>query len=151
MLVNPHLVNLLNYYLFINNMSKTNNTTHYTHNEDYNVVVLRGRGTAIDIQKKRDGKTDTQAKFDSDKSHKMRKLDNETTNLKVEKVNPKVSKAIITGRTAKGWNRKKLALQTQLTEAVIADYENGKAIPNIKQILKIEKVLSITLTGKDFK
>ena len=132
-------------------MSKSNNTSHYTHNEDHNVVVLRGKGVGIDIQKKRDGKTDTQAKFDSDKSHKMRKLDNETTNLKVEKVNPKVSKAIITGRTAKGWNRKKLALQTQLTEAVIADYENGKAIPNIKQILKIEKVLSITLTGKDFK
>jgi len=132
-------------------MSKSNNTTHYTHNEDHNIVVLRGKGVSTDVQKKRDGKTTTQTKFDSDKSNMMRKLDNETTNLKVEKVNPKVSKSIITGRTSKGWNRKKLALQTNLTETIIAEYENGKAIPNIKQILKIEKALNISLTGKDFK
>ena len=119
--------------------------------QDHQVVVLRGKGSHLKNKAQREGNNTTEKKFDTDHSNKMRKLDEETEKLKVERVNPKISKEIISGRTAKKWKRKDLAMRTQMTETVITEYETGKAIPNINQIKKIERALGIKLTGKDFK
>lgn len=127
-----------------------NNNEGYDH-QDFKPVVIRGKGAHIKKQKARQGETTTQKKFDATHSNAMRKLDENGETFKVEKVNPKVSKAIITGRTAKKWNRKELAMRTQLTEVVIADYETGKAKPNIAQIKKMERALGVKLTGAEFK
>ena len=123
----------------------------FTPCQDHNVVVLRGKGPHLKGQSQRDGNTTTEKKFDKDNSSKMRKLDEETEKLKVERVNPKISKEIISGRVAKKWKRTDLAMRTQMTVTVITEYETGKAIPNINQIKKIERALGIKLTGKDFK
>jgi ribosome-binding protein aMBF1 (putative translation factor) len=119
-----------------------NNNGGYDH-QDFKPVVIRGKGAHIKKQKARQGETTTQKKFDATHSNAMRKLDENGETFKVEKVNPKVSKAII--------NRKELAMRTQLTEAVIADYETGKAKPNIAQIKKMERALGVKLTGAEFK
>ena len=53
---------------------------------------------------------------------------------------------------AKGWNRKTLASNSRgLSEALVGDYETGKAKYKIQEIQKLEKALGIKLTGKEFK
>lgn len=44
-------------------------------------------------------------------------------------------------RTEKGWTQKDLANNCQISESIIKDYENGKAIPDQKILTKIMKVL----------
>ena len=119
--------------------------------QDLETVVIRGKGAHIKKQKERSGEKTTQKKFDATHSNAMRKLDENGETFKVDKVNPKVVKAIIAGRTAKNWKRKDLAMRTQLTESIITEYETGKAKPNIGQIKKMERALGVKLTGAEFK
>jgi ribosome-binding protein aMBF1 (putative translation factor) len=117
---------------------------------DPEVVVLRGKGTNIKNQQKRDGKTETKEKYDSTKSHEMRKLE-ENEIGKITKINSKVYQAIIKGRAAKGWNRKQLASQIAVKPQIIDEVETGKAKYDIKLIQKLERKLGIKLTGAEFK
>ena len=117
---------------------------------DPETIVLRGKGSHIKTQQKRDGKTVTVEKFDASKSHEMRKLE-ENEIGKITKINSKVYQAVIKGRTAKGWNRKQLASQIAVKPQVIDDVETGKAKYDIKLIQKLERKLGIKLTGADFK
>jgi len=127
-------------------------STNLFETQDHDEFILRGKNFHVTKKIKREGNFEAKVKQPNEEVVKMIKLDQETTNLTVTKVNPKVSKAIIQGRTAKKWNRKQLAMNTRgLSEAIIASYENGKAKPNIGEIIKIEKALGIKLTGKDFK
>ena len=127
-------------------------STNYFAHQDLETLVLRGKGYHIKKKAEREGKTETREKFDSSHSNAMRKLENETENFKIQKLNPKISKAIVQGRTAKGWNRKTLANNSRgLSEALVGDYETGKAKYKINEIQKLERALGIKLTGKEFK
>jgi len=119
---------------------------------DYETLIIRGKNAAIEKKLRREGKTESKAKNSNiDNVHKMRKIDQSTDVEKIEKINQKVSKAIINGRTSKKMNRKQLALIIQENVKVVEEYETGKAIPNIKIINKIQRALGVKLTGKDFK
>ena len=119
---------------------------------DYDPLIIRGKNAAVKKQMQRDGKTETKAKnTHSETGHKMRKLEEATDVVKIQTVNPKVSKAIVTGRSAKKMNRKQLAAAIQENVKVVEEYENGKAKPNIKIINKFQKALGIKLTGAEFK
>ena len=119
---------------------------------DYETMIIRGKNAAVKKKLQRDGKTQTVAKNNhSEASHKMRKLEEATEVVKIQTVNPKVSKAIIAGRTSKNMNRKQLAAKIQETVKVVEEYETGKAKPNIKIINKFQKALGIKLTGAEFK
>jgi putative transcription factor len=119
---------------------------------DYETLIIRGKNAAIEKKLRREGKTESKAKNSNiDNVHKMRKIDQSTDVEKIEKINQKVSKAIINGRTSKKMNRKQLALTIQENVKVVEEYETGKAIPNIKIINKIQRALGVKLTGKDFK
>lgn len=74
-----------------------------------------------------------------------RKLADETENMTVEKVSFGLSKAIEKGRAAKGWTRKQLASQINVTVGVITDYETGKAVPNGQMLQKLSRALGIPL------
>ena len=126
--------------------SRNDNANHY----DTDVVVLRGKGTNIKNQQKRDGNTETVGKYDPTKSHEMRKLE-ENEIGKITKINSKVYQAIIKGRSAKGWNRKQLAAQIAVKPQIIDEVETGKAKYDIKLIQKLERKLGIKLTGAEFK
>jgi putative transcription factor len=117
---------------------------------DPEVVVLRGKGANIKKQHQRDGNTETKEKYDSTKSHEMRKLE-ENEIGKITKIGPKVYQAIIKGRTAKGLNRKQLAQQINEKPQVVDEVETGKAKYDIKLIQKFERKLGIKLTGDEFK
>lgn len=119
---------------------------------DYETLIIRGKNAAIEKKLRREGKTESKAKNSNiDNVYKMRKIDQSTDVEKIEKINQKVSKAIINGRTSKKMNRKQLALKIQENVKVVEEYETGKAIPNIKIINKIQRALGVKLTGKDFK
>ena len=114
------------------------NSTNYFAHQDIETLVLRGKNVHAKKKAQRDGNTETIDKYDSSHSNAMRKLENETENFKVQKLNPKISKAIVQGRMAKGWNRKTLANSSRgLSESLVGDYETGKAkYKNEKKICK---------------
>lgn len=119
---------------------------------DYETIIIHGKNAAIERKLRREGKTETKVKkTNSDVGHKMYKLEQSTDVEKIQKINSKVSKAIVEGRTAKKMNRKQLASSIQENIKVVEEYETGKAIPNIKIINKFQRALGIKLTGKEFK
>ena len=128
------------------------NSTNYFAHQDIETLVLRGKNIHAKKKAQREGNTETRDKYDSSHSNAMRKLENETENFKVQKLNPKICKAIVQGRMNKGWNRKTLANSSRgLSEALVGDYETGKAKYKIQEIQKLERALGIKLTGKEFK
>jgi putative transcription factor len=119
---------------------------------DYETTIIRGKNAVVEKQLRREGKTETKAKNkNTDVGHKMYKLDQSTDAEKIQKINPKVSRAIVDGRSAKKMNRKQLASAIQENVKVVEEYETGKAVPNIKILNKLQRALGIKLTGKDFK
>lgn len=73
-----------------------------------------------------------------------RKLE-ETDELKHNRVDKSLSKAIQQARMAKKLTQKDLATAINEKPQVIAEYESGKAIPNGQIIVKIEKKLGCKL------
>ena len=115
--------------------------------EDFHsqTVVIRGKGKHLERQAKRDGKTESVAKNTmSVQQIKMAKIDNETENTKVTRVDKKLSTQILEGRKAKGWTQKELAGRLNMKPVDIQKYENGSAIPNPQQVSKIKRLLGIT-------
>ena len=58
-----------------------------------------------------------------------------------------VSKAIIKGRQDKNLTQKDLAVKINEKPSIIAEYEQGKAIPNQQILTKMERALGIKLRG----
>uniref|UniRef100_A0A1I8I0J2 HTH cro/C1-type domain-containing protein n=1 Tax=Macrostomum lignano TaxID=282301 RepID=A0A1I8I0J2_9PLAT len=77
------------------------------------------------------------------------KLDQETENLHHNRVGMDVGKLIQQGRQAKGLSQKDLATRINEKPQVIAEYENGQAIPNNQVLGKIERQIGIKLRGKE--
>merc|ERR1719457_19130 len=73
-----------------------------------------------------------------------RKLE-ESEELKHAKVDKSLSKAIMQARMAKKMTQKELATAINEKPQVVAEYENGKAIPNGAIIVKIERKLGCRL------
>ena len=76
------------------------------------------------------------------------KLDNETEELKHNKIEMSVSKLISQARINKGYNQKQLANLINVDAKTINNYENGRAIPDHKILNKLEKYLHVSLRGK---
>lgn len=79
----------------------------------------------------------------------LAKLDRETEDFHIEKVNTSVAKAIQQGRQAKNMTQKELATKINEKATVVNEYEAGKAIPNQQVLGKLERALGIKLRGKD--
>ena len=104
------------------------------------VTVLRGKRTME--QSKRDDQTTVETKHkNKDQSAAMRKLDEETENLKHKKVSTELRFQIQKARTAHGWTQKELAAKVGVKPIIINEYESGKAIPKGSELSKIKKVL----------
>lgn len=72
-------------------------------------------------------------------------LDNDGLSKKIPTIDRKISQNIQQARQKSGMTRKELAQKVNQTMNVIADYENGKAIPNAQLINKMERVLKTKL------
>ncbi len=68
--------------------------------------------------------------------------------LTIPKICPTLKLEIQKARTAKKLTQKQLAFECQMPEQTIKNYENGKGIPNPQELVKIGKVLGITLRNK---
>jgi putative transcription factor len=79
------------------------------------------------------------------KNVKINKIEQETEDFRHEKITRDLSLAIQKARNDKGWTRKEFAAKINEKEAVIADYETGKAIPSGIIINKMNKVLGVSL------
>lgn len=77
-------------------------------------------------------------------SMNARKLE-ESDELKHNKVDKSLSKAIMQARTAKKMTQKDLATAINEKPQIVAEYENGKAIPNGAIIVKLERKLGCKL------
>ena len=82
--------------------------------------------------------------------NKLYKVENETENLKIEKINKSISQEIRTNRTKLGLKQKDLANRINVPVQVIQQYENGSSQTDIKILIKLEKILKCKLTGKGF-
>jgi len=74
-----------------------------------------------------------------------RRLEEETDELKHERVDLGLSKAIMQARLAKKMNQKQLATAINEKPQIIGQYESGKAIPNPQIISKLERALGCRL------
>lgn len=60
---------------------------------------------------------------------------------KIETIDRKISMRIQQARSEKGMQRKALAQRIGVKDTVLADYENGKAIPSAAVLNKIERIV----------
>lgn len=118
--------------------------------QDWEPVVLRGKGAHVNAKKKRDGVTETRGKFDGTKSSAMRKLDDANEVVKPQRINPKIKERIVQARTANKMSQKDLAQRCQVQPTIIQQYENGKAKADVNVLRKMERALKVKLTGKEF-
>ena len=118
--------------------------------QDWETVVLRGKGKNVDAKKKREGDTETRGKFDGASSSAMRKLDDANDVVKPQRINPKIKERIVQARTVNKISQKVLAQRCQVQPTIVQQYENGKAKADVNVLRKMERVLKVKLTGKEF-
>lgn len=77
-------------------------------------------------------------------------LDNDGMPNRIEKIDKKISQNIQNARNALGISRKELAQKINEKETLVAEYENGTAIPSASILNKIDKVLKtkVRVTAK---
>ena len=79
----------------------------------------------------------------------QKKLDEHTgEGANIEKVDNELKQLIVKARNAKKLSQKQLANSINEKQSLIAQYENGSAIPNPAILLKLEKKLGVKLTGR---
>lgn len=122
----------------------------FNNNYDLETVVIRGKGKHIDNKKQRTGETETRKKTTSEHAIKQNKLDNATEIQKPKRINPMIKQRIIKARTALKIKQKDLAGKIQEQPQLIQSYENGKAMANVNVLRKMERILKVKLTGKEF-
>lgn len=117
-------------------------------------TTLKSEADVIAAQRKGLG-VETEKKFTagSNKQHggpsNAVKLDQETEELKHQKLDLEVGKIIQQARNAKGLTQVELAKQINEKQQIINEYEQAKAIPNQQILAKLERVLGVKLRGKD--
>jgi ribosome-binding protein aMBF1 (putative translation factor) len=94
--------------------------------------------------------TTSKTKTNNPEASAMWKLEQDTENLKIDKVNKSISEVIRNQRTKLGLKQKDLANKINVTPTIIQQYENGSIKSDIKILIKLEKALKCKLTGKGF-
>ena len=118
--------------------------------QDWDTVIIRGKGSHVQKKKEREGEKETRAKFDGTHSSAMRKLDDASDGQKPQRINPAVRTKLIQARGAKKMTQKELAMKAQITPALVQQYEAGKVKADVNVLRKMERALGTKLTGKEF-
>lgn len=126
---------------------------HGFEHQDLEVLHLVNKKVALENAKKdrvRKGLTTMETKKKYQGDSKMKKLEEDMENLKVETVSKSISTTIREQRTKLNLKQKDLANKINVPVATIQQYENGKSQTDIKILIKLEKALRCKLTGKGF-
>ena len=121
--------------------------------QDLEVLHLVNKKVALERAKKNktgnyDVDSNVKRKYTGDS--KMKKLEMDMENLKVETVSKSISTTIREQRTKLNMKQKDLANKINVPVSTIQQYENGKSQTDIKILIKLEKALRCKLTGKGF-
>lgn len=76
-----------------------------------------------------------------------KKLDEDSEHLKVKRVDPQIRMRIMKARQDLNWSQQDLAQKISERTTVVTEYENGKAVPEERIIVKLEKALGVYLRG----
>ena len=124
--------------------------------QDWNPVILKSGISKNNVQKNNTKTTSvktTEKKYGAGKNSQHasvngakieRNLEDEEK-LEIPKVSKEFQTQMMQARLQKGLTQKQLANACNLTEHTIKNYENGKAIPQSNDIVKINKILGVTL------
>eukprot|EP01121_Diplochlamys_sp_Union-15-3_P018929 TRINITY_DN7000_c0_g1_i1.p1 TRINITY_DN7000_c0_g1~~TRINITY_DN7000_c0_g1_i1.p1 ORF type:complete len:137 (+),score=35.62 TRINITY_DN7000_c0_g1_i1:33-443(+) len=107
------------------------------------IATAERSGAQVTAVKKFNAGTNKNVKIDKN----LKKLDEETEEFSHAKVGLHVGQLIQQGRQAKNMTQKELAQRICQKPSIVAEYEQGKAIPNNKILLSMEKVLGVKLRG----
>ncbi|VDL30103.1 unnamed protein product [Hymenolepis diminuta] len=112
------------------------------------------RNAALNIVARSGQEIHTEKKFaaGSNKQHDIKnlnKLEEDTEDFHHAHVSSDVSRLIAQGRQNTGLTQKELATKINEKPSIIADYEQGRAIPNQTILGKLERALNIKLRGKE--
>eukprot|EP00892_Ulva_mutabilis_P011394 jgi/Ulvmu1/8627/UM046_0028.1 len=109
-----------------------------------NVRAAQQAGGDVDTVKKYATGGNSQATTGTGMSAK--KLDEETEDFHVERVNTELKKQILQARTGAKMTQAQLAKAINEKPNVIQEYESGKAIPNPQVLQKMSRVLGVPLS-----
>jgi len=122
-----------------------------TNNQDHEVLILRSKGTKknytntnFNTVKREVHKGSGLVKTDKN----VKKLDEETENLKIDKIDSNISREIVNARTKSKLSQKDLAKQCSISLDILKKYENGTAQRDMSIIKKLERKLRVKLIGK---
>lgn len=121
-------------------------------NNDYDLetVTIRGSGKHLEKKRQMNGQMETQQKHHSADTIRHNKLENATDVEKRKTINPDIKNRIIQARTVQKIKQSDLAKKINVSQQVIQTYENGKATADIKILTKLQKILNVKLTGREF-
>ena len=109
------------------------------------INAAQRQGLPVDAQKKWAAGSNKQHTVDKN----TMKLDQETEELHHDRISLDVGKLIQQGRQGKNMSQKELATKINEKPQVVAEYEQGKAIPNQNVLAKMERILEMKLRGKE--
>lgn len=111
--------------------------------QDWKPVVIRGKSvqSKTAVKKAKSSTAHVKPSAEQLRINKVEKIADGEEVLVTKTVPLELRKAIQRKRQDKGWTQKDLANNTQIAEATIREYENGKAIVNQAIISKLVKVL----------
>ena len=107
--------------------------------QDWKPVVLINKTNA---------KKENTLRISKKNPHKDIKIENETENFKHDKISLKFKTELQKARLATKITQKELATRLNISPKIINDYENGKIIPNIQLIIRMDKILNTKLPRK---
>ncbi|KAH9589437.1 Cro/C1-type helix-turn-helix domain [Trypanosoma melophagium] len=102
------------------------------------------RGGDVDVLKKEHFRANAQK---VGPGANAKKLDEDNETLKVKRVDNSLRIAIQKARQSKGWTQQELAQRIAERVGVVTEYENGKAVPEERVLVKMEKAFGIHLRG----
>lgn len=109
-------------------------------NQDWNVVVFNPKETEKKRSMYRVPLTDEQIR--------LKKIAQSEEAEYIKTIPKDLSKRIQRARNDKEMTQRQLAARIFESVSVVADYENGKAIPHSSVLGKMEKILDVKLRGK---
>ncbi|KEG10486.1 transcription factor [Trypanosoma grayi] len=105
---------------------------------------LLQRGGNVDVMKKEHYHANTQK---AGPGANAKRLDEDNETLKVKRIDNNLRASIQRARQAKGWTQQDLAQRIAERVGVVTEYENGKAVPEERVLVKMERAFGIHLRG----
>lgn len=107
-----------------------------------NRAIQSGQG--VNIERKEHQRSNQQS---AGAGANAKKLDEDNETLKVKRVDPQLRVRIMKARQGLNWSQQDLAQRVSERASVIAEYESGKAVPDERVIVKMEKAFGMHLRG----